>query len=63
MNLSKKRQLKSAKRTAVDNPSAENLSAAYKAIDKAAKVGYLKKSAAARRKSRIAKTVSRKASE
>ncbi len=37
--------------------SSEQLSAAYKAIDKAAKRGIIKKNTAARKKSRLAKSV------
>ncbi|MDB5264949.1 MAG: ribosomal protein small subunit ribosomal protein [Parcubacteria group bacterium] len=37
----------------------ESLSAAYQAIDKAAKTGVIKKNAASRKKSRLAKAIAR----
>ncbi|HEY0979775.1 MAG TPA: 30S ribosomal protein S20 [Candidatus Paceibacterota bacterium] len=37
----------------------QSLSAAYKAIDKAAKTGVIKKNAASRKKSRLAKAIAR----
>lgn len=37
----------------------KSLSAAYKAIDKAAKTGVIKKNAASRKKSRLAKAIAR----
>ncbi|MES2994473.1 MAG: 30S ribosomal protein S20 [Patescibacteria group bacterium] len=43
-----------------DTKEAEkSLSAAYKAIDKAAKTGIIKKNAASRKKSRLAKAIAR----
>ena len=43
-----------------DTKEAEkSLSAAYKAIDKAAKTGVIKKNAASRKKSRLAKAIAR----
>lgn len=44
-----------AMKNALTKGSKENLSAAYKAIDKAAKAGVIKKNAAARKKSQMAK--------
>lgn len=38
---------------------AETLSAAYKAIDKAAKIGVIKKNAASRKKSRLTKALAK----
>jgi len=60
-NFKRKQSLKSTKKTAVVNPSKETLAAAYKSIDKAAKTGLLKSKSAARRKSRLAKTINRSA--
>ena len=40
--------------------AAEQLSTAYKAIDKAAKNGIIKKNTAARKKSRLARSVAKK---
>lgn len=48
------------KNLATDPKAAEaSLSAAYKAIDKAAKTGVIKKNAASRKKSRLAKAIAR----
>lgn len=48
------------KAIATDIKEAEkSLSAAYKAIDKAAKTGVIKKNAASRKKSRLAKAIGR----
>ena len=48
------------KAIATDVKEAEtSLSAAYKAIDKAAKTGVIKKNAASRKKSRLAKAIAR----
>ena len=58
-NFKRKQVLKSTKKGALGSPSKETLAAAYKSIDKAAKVGILKPKAAARRKSRLAKAVNR----
>jgi len=55
INFQKKKALKTTKRALLGSPSQETLSAAYKAIDKAAKSGYLKKSSASRKKSRLTK--------
>lgn len=63
INVKKKKRIKETKRAAMDNPTPENISAAYKAIDKAQKTGYLKKSAAARKKSRLAKAAAKKATK
>jgi len=43
----------------VDGDATKKLSDAYKAIDKAAKRGVIKKNTAARKKSRLAKTVAK----
>jgi len=64
-NIRRKRVLTSAtkdvqKLIATDVKEAgKNLSAAYKAIDKAAKKGIIKKNTASRKKSRLAKAVKR----
>lgn len=66
-NIRRKRALtnatKSVKKLAATNPgeARESLSAAYKAIDKAAKRGIIKPNTAARKKSRLAATVKRAA--
>ena len=54
-NLRRKR----AMREAVKNVTAETLPAAYKAIDKAAQRGVIKKNTAARKKSRAARAIAR----
>ena len=65
-NRTLKAKVKTARRAVVDNLSqatpeetATNLSAAYKAFDKAAKRGIMKPKTAARRKSRLAKRVAK----
>ena len=64
-NLRRKRVLTDTVKTvrkaiATDTKEAEkSLSAAYKAIDKAAKTGVIKKNAASRKKSRLAKAIAR----
>lgn len=64
-NLRRKRSLTDATKTVrkaitTDVKEAEkSLSAAYKAIDKAAKTGVIKKNAASRKKSRLAKAIAR----
>jgi small subunit ribosomal protein S20 len=66
-NVRRKRVLtdatKSVRKTAATDPAAarESLSAAYKAIDKAAKRGIIKKNTASRKKSRLAAAVKRAA--
>jgi small subunit ribosomal protein S20 len=63
-NLKRKDAMKSAiketKKLAADNKTAEakkSLSAAYQAIDKAVKRGVIKKNTAARKKSRLSKSL------
>jgi small subunit ribosomal protein S20 len=64
-NLRRKRVLTDTVKTvrkaiATDTKEAEkSLSAAYQAIDKAAKTGVIKKNAASRKKSRLAKAIAR----
>lgn len=58
-NFLKKKTLKATKKAAIASPSKETLSAAYKAIDKAVKTGLLKSTAAARKKSRLAKATNK----
>ncbi len=54
-------QVKTLKKVVLESESNENgLSVAYKAIDKAAKQGVIKKNTAARKKSRLAKLIRRK---
>lgn len=66
-NVRRKRSLtdttKAVRKTMATDAKAsrESLSAAYKAIDKAAKRGIIKKNAASRKKSRLAKAVKRAA--
>lgn len=52
--------MKSAIKHAQKTRNVKELSLAYKAIDKAAKKGVIKKNAAARKKSRLAKFLSKK---
>lgn len=65
-NVRRKRAMKEAIKDVfdvvkTDRKTAEsNLAAAYKAIDKAAKRGIIKKNTAARRKSRLARAVAQK---
>jgi small subunit ribosomal protein S20 len=56
-NVRRKRALTSSVKDARKAMSAETLAKAYQAIDKAAKRGIIKKNAAARKKSRLAKAV------
>lgn len=68
-NLRRKRALtdtvKSVRKTMATDATAArtSLSAAYKAIDKAAKGGLIKKNAASRKKSRLSKAVQRAAAK
>jgi small subunit ribosomal protein S20 len=55
MNLLKKEAIKKTFKNFKKSKSEEALSLAYQAIDKAAKKGAIKKRAASRRKSRLAK--------
>lgn len=57
-NRSKKESLKALVKKARVNRSAENLTAVYSALDKAAKVGLIHKNKSARLKSRLSKGVS-----
>lgn len=52
---------KAVKKSDAGADSKELLSKAYQAIDKAAKTGLIKKNAAARKKSRLAKNLKKKA--
>jgi small subunit ribosomal protein S20 len=61
LNLVKKEAMKNAVKNARKIKSGEALSLAYKAIDKAVKKGVIKKMAAARKKSRLAKFLSAQA--
>lgn len=56
-NVRRKRALTSAVKDAKKANTPESLSAAYQAIDKAQKRGIIKKNTAARKKSRLAKSV------
>lgn len=64
-NVRRKRALadttKSVRKLVATNPkdAEASLSAAYQAIDKAAKTGVIKKNAASRKKSRLAKAIAR----
>jgi len=49
--------IKAAKKPVVAGERADQLAAAYRAIDKAAKRGVIKKNTAARKKSRLVKAV------
>ncbi|RJQ32017.1 30S ribosomal protein S20 [Candidatus Parcubacteria bacterium] len=57
-----KAAVKDTRKTKTEKPeeAAKSLSAAYKAIDKAAKRGVIKKGAADRKKSRLAKFLAKK---
>lgn len=54
VNIARKDALKNSLKEARSSKTAESLSKAYQAIDKAMKRGLIKKNTAARRKSRIA---------
>jgi small subunit ribosomal protein S20 len=58
-NYRRKLAIKGATKEALASPSSQSVASAYKAIDKAAKTGLLKKKAAARKKSRLAKSIAR----
>jgi small subunit ribosomal protein S20 len=58
-NVRRKRALVSSVKDAKKATSAESLSKAYQAIDKAAKRGIIKKNTAARKKSRLVKALRR----
>ncbi len=58
-NVRRKRALKDASKDALAALDTMSLSAAYKAIDKAAKRGIIKPNTAARKKSRLAKAVAK----
>ncbi len=60
-NVRRKRALHSAVKDARSSMSTESLAKAYQAIDKAAKRGVIKKNTAARKKSRLAKAIAKKA--
>lgn len=69
-NLRKKREMKGTVKDVRElatagkvEDAAKGLPAAYKAIDKAAKRGVIKKNTAARKKSRLAKAVAAKAAK
>jgi small subunit ribosomal protein S20 len=59
-NLRRKEALGSATKAFSKAPGAENLAAAYKAIDKAAKRNVISKNTAARKKSRLARALKKK---
>jgi len=59
INLRRSRAMKAAIMEMKTAPSAENLSAAYQAIDKAMKGGLIKKNTAARMKSDLAKKLAK----
>lgn len=50
-----KKEINNARKAVLKNPSAENVSAAQSAYDKAFKKGLIKKNTASRRKAKIAK--------
>ncbi len=54
-NVALKRDIKTATKAFIAEPSAKTLSAAQSELDKAVKKGLLKKNTAARRKSNLAK--------
>lgn len=56
-NIGRKEAIKEAVKKTKKNP--ELLSLAYKAIDKAARAGIIKKNTAARKKSRLAKLINK----
>lgn len=60
-NLRAKRTMKDLEKKvrAGGEKAVESLSSAYKAIDKAAKIGVIKKNTASRKKSRLAKSLAR----
>lgn len=58
-NVRRKRALTSTVKDVKKEMSAESLSKAYQAIDKAAKRGIIKKNTAARKKSRLAAAMKR----
>lgn len=58
-NVRRKRALSSATKDARKELSADSLSKAYQAIDKAAKRGLIKKNTASRKKSRLAKALAK----
>lgn len=60
-NVRRAKALKETTKDARKAMSAESLSKAFQAIDKAAKRGIIKKNAAARKKSRLAKALAKKA--
>ena len=59
-NLARARAWKEAVKQAKKNKSAESLSRAYKALDKATKTGVIKKNTASRKKSRLTKVIGSK---
>jgi small subunit ribosomal protein S20 len=58
-NQRRKKALKGATKDAIGDLSTKSLAEAYKAIDKAAKRGIIKKNTAARKKSRLAKALAK----
>ena len=60
-NVRRAKALKETTKDARKEMTAESLSKAFQAIDKAAKRGIIKKNAASRKKSRLAKAVAKKA--
>ena len=60
VNIQKKKALNAVLKAYKKVPSQEQLSKVYKALDKTAKVGLIKKNTASRLKSRLSKLVSKK---
>lgn len=61
VNVRRAKALKETTKDARKEMTAESLAKAYQAIDKAAKRGIIKKNAASRKKSRLAKAIAKKA--
>jgi small subunit ribosomal protein S20 len=59
LNDRRRRAMKTSIKSAKTNQSADELSKAFQAIDKAAKRGVIKKNTAARKKSRLAKSLAK----
>lgn len=58
-NLLRRHVIKTSWKQALKSPAPETLALAYKALDKAAKTGVIKKNTAARKKSRLVKALRR----
>ena len=63
VNRAKKANLKKAIKLAETNPTAENVSKAYSALDKAAKINLIPKGRADRKKSRLPQVIAAKVSK